>query len=286
MFASIIASGLAIGAVYALIGIVYNTMYLASRVMSFTAGQIGMLGSVFGALFILHMGLHPVLGLIATLAACAALGVATEIIAVRPVLTKLEQHLYVLSTLAVTLMIQQVTAIEWSTEPQPFPRLLDLPAAGPLDEKFWLPLAACALVFAGLELLYRHTLIGRAFLAIAEDNFAARALGLPERNLRMASFALSGIIGGLAGFAGGELLLAFFANGAMLSFYGFIPIAVGGLGNNRGAIVGGFALGLLQQGCNFLFGGVFASVVVFLVFIIALLAVPRGLFGATTERRV
>jgi len=50
MFASIIASGLAIGAVYALIGIVYNTMYLASRVMSFTAGQIGMLGSVFGAL--------------------------------------------------------------------------------------------------------------------------------------------------------------------------------------------------------------------------------------------
>jgi len=286
MIASIIASGLAIGAIYALIGIVYNTMYLASRVMSFTAGQTGMLGGVFGALFILHMGLHPLLGLFSTLAACAALGVATEIIAVRPVLTKLEQHLYVLSTLAVTLMIQQLTAIEWSTEPQPFPRLFGLPTAGPLDEKFWLPLAACALVFTGLELLYRHTLIGRAFLAIAEDNFAARALGLPERNLRMTSFALSGVIGGIAGFAGGELLLAFFANGAILSFYGFIPIAIGGLGNNRGAVVGGLALGLLQQGCNFLFGGVFASVVVFLVFIIALLAVPRGLFGLTTERRV
>ena len=52
----------------------------------------------------------------------------------------------------------------------------------------------------GLELLYRHTLVGRAFLAIAEDNFAARALGLPERNLRMASYALAGVIGGLAGF--------------------------------------------------------------------------------------
>jgi branched-chain amino acid transport system permease protein len=286
MLASIIASGLAIGAVYALIGIVYNTMYSASRVMSFTAGQTGMLGGVLGALFILRLGLHPLLGFAATLAACAALGMGTEIVAVRPVLTRLEQHLYVLSTLALTLMIQQFTAIEWSTEPQPFPRLLGLPDAGPLDEKFWLPLVACVVVFTGLEFLYRRTLMGRAFLAIAEDNYAARALGLPERNLRMAGFALSGAIGGIAGFAGGELLLAFFANGAMLSFYGFVPIAIGGLGNNRGAIVGGLILGLLQQACNFVFGGVFASVAVFVVFIITLLAVPSGLFGSAPERRV
>ena len=47
----------------------------------------------------------------------------TEIVAVRPVLKSLDQHLYVLSTLALALMIQQFTAIEWSTEPQPFPRL-------------------------------------------------------------------------------------------------------------------------------------------------------------------
>ncbi len=286
MLASIIASGLAIGAVYALIGIVYNTMYSASRVMSFTAGQTGMLGGVLGALFILRLGLHPLLGFVAMLTVCAALGVGTEIVAVRPVLTRLEQHLYVLSTLALTLMIQQFTAIEWSTEPQPFPRLLGRPDAGPLDEKFWLPLIACVVVFIGLEFLYRRTLIGRAFLAIAEDNYAARALGLPERGLRMASFALSGAIGGIAGFAGGELLLAFFANGAMLSFYGFVPIAIGGLGNNRGAIVGGLVLGLLQQACNFVFGGVFASVAVFAVFIITLLAVPSGLFGSTPERRV
>ena len=254
--------------------------------MSFTAGQTGMLGGVLGSLFILRLGLPPLLGFLATLTVCAAIGVLTEIIAVRPVLTKLEQHLYVLSTLALTLMIQQATAVEWSTEPQPFPRLFGLPEAGPLDEKFWVPLVACVGVFIALDLLYRRTLIGHAFLAIAEDNFAARALGLPERNLRMASFALSGIVGGIAGFAGGELLLAFFANGAMLSFYGFVPIAIGGMGNNRGAVIGGIALGLLQQACNFLFGGVFASVVVFMVFIVVLLAVPRGMFGSISERRV
>jgi branched-chain amino acid transport system permease protein len=286
MLSSIIASGLAIGAVYALIGITYNTMFTASRVFSFTAGQLGMLGGVLGSMFILRLGLPPVVGFVLTLAACAIVGVITEVVAVRPVLKQLDQHLYVLSTLALALMIQQVTAIEWSTEPQPFPRLLGIGNGDPLDEKFWLPVIACLVVVAGLEYLYRRTLVGHAFIAISEDNFAARALGLPERNLRMVSYAMAGAIGGIAGFASGELLLAFFANGAMLNFYGFVPVALGGMGNNRGAIIGGLALGLFQQAANFTFGGVFASVAVFVVFIAALLAAPQGLFGATAARRV
>jgi branched-chain amino acid transport system permease protein len=286
MLASIIASGLAVGAVYALIGITYNVMFSASRVMSFTAGQLGMLGGVFGALFIARLGLPSLLGFALALACCAGVGILTELVAVRPVLGSLEKHLYVLSTLAFALMIQQVTAIEWSTEPQPFPRLFGIGDGDVSDEKFWLPVLACAATILGLEFLYRRTLVGRAFLAIAEDNFAARALGLPERNLRMASFALAGLIGGLAGFASGELLLAFFANGAILNFYGFVPVALGGLGNNRGAVIGGLALGLFQQAANFTVGGVFASVAVFAVFIIVLLAAPQGLFGAPAARRV
>ena len=285
MLASILASGLALGAVYALIGVTYNVMFAASRVMSFTTGQMGMLGSVFGAMFILKLGLPVIVGLLLTLVACAAVGVVTEIVAVRPVLAKLEQHLYVLSTLAAALMIQQLVAIEWSTEPQPFPRLMGI-GTGVWDEKFWLPVVACAVVIIGLEWMYRRTLVGRAFVAIAEDNYAARALGLPERNLRLASYALAGAIAGLAGFSSGELLLAFFANGAMLNFYGFVPVALGGLGNNRGAVVGGLALGLFQQAANFLVGGVFASVAVFAVFILALLAAPQGLLGAPAARRV
>ena len=67
---------------------------------------------------------------------------------------------------------------------------------------------------------------------------------------------------------------------------GFVPVALGGLGNNRGAIIGGLALGVFQQAANFLVGGVFAGVVVFAVFIIVLLAAPQGLFGAPVARRV
>ncbi len=284
MIVSILSTGLAIGAIYALIGVTYNVMFSASRVMSFTAGQVGMLGGVFGSWFILRLHMPIVVGFPLTLAACAAVGVLTEFVAVRPVMAGLEKHLYVLSTLALALMIQQFTAIEWSTEPQPFPRIVGGDFAG--GEKFWLPVAACAAVILGLELLYRRTLVGRAFLAIAEDNYAARALGLPERNLRIASFALAGAIAGLAGFAGGQLLLASVANGPMLNFYGFVPVALGGLGNNRGAVVGGLLLGLFQQTANFLLGGVLVSVAVFAVFIVVLMAAPQGLFGAPPIRRV
>lgn len=285
MLASIVAAGLAVGAIYALVGVTYNTMFSASRVMSFTAGQLGMLGGVLGSLFMLRWGMPLIAGFALSLACCAALGIATEIVAVRPVLKSLDQHLYVLSTLALALMIQQVTAIEWGTEPRPFPRLLGI-GSGIWDEKFWLPVAACAATVLGLELLYRRTLVGRAFLAIAEDNFAARALGLPERNLRLAGYALAGMIGGLAGFSGGELMLAFFANGGLLNFYGFVPVALGGLGNNRGAVIGGVALGIFQQAANFIVGGIFSSVAVFVLFIVVLLIAPQGLFGAPPARRV
>jgi branched-chain amino acid transport system permease protein len=285
MVQSIILTGVAVGCVYALIAIAYNVMFSASRVFSFTAGTLGMLGGVFGSLFISRMGLPVTVGFLLSLLCGAIFGVITEIVAVRPVLKSLDQHLYVLSTLAVALMIQQVAAIKWGTEPQPFPRLIGW-GSGVFDEKFWLPVAACAITIIGLEYLYRRTLVGRAFVAIAEDNFAARALGLPERNLRIASYALAGVIGGIAGFSGGELLLAFFANGALLNFYGFVPVALGGLGNNRGAIIGGLALGLFQQAANFMVGGIFSSVAVFTLFIVVLLTAPQGLFGAATARRV
>lgn len=289
MFQSIVSYGLAVGAVYALIGITYNVMFSASRVFSFTAGMLGMLGGVLGALFINKLGMNAMLAFVLVLAAGAVMGLITEILTVRPVLKSIEQHLYVLSTLAFALMIQQVTAIEFGTEAQPFPVLIPIDPnsiLGIVDQKFWLPVLACIVTVLGLEFLYRRTLIGRAFLAIAEDSYAARALGLPETQLRMASYALAGVIGALAGFTGSQMLLAYFGNQAILNFYGFVPVALGGMGSNRGAVIGGLALGLFQQAANFLVGGIFAAVAVFAVFIVVLLFRPEGLAGASTARRV
>src|SRR6185312_13827407 len=143
MLLSIVVSGVAIGCVYALIGIAYNVMYSASRVFSFTAGTLGMAGSILGSLFVLKMGLPIWVGFLLALAGGALLGVVTEIVAVRPVLKSLDQHLYVLSTLALALMVQQFAAIEWGTDAQPFPRVFNLERSS-FDQQFWLPIIACA----------------------------------------------------------------------------------------------------------------------------------------------
>src|ERR1700694_5158393 len=158
MVESIVSTGVAIGCIYALIAITYNVMFSASRVFSFTAGTLGMLGGVLGSLFIARMGMPVAVGFLLALAGGAALGIVTEILAVRPVLKSLDQHLYVLSTLALALIVQQFTAIEWSTEPQPFPRIFPFERSN-FDQQFWLPMIACAVTIIGLEILYRRTML-------------------------------------------------------------------------------------------------------------------------------
>jgi branched-chain amino acid transport system permease protein len=285
MFSAILVAGLAMGAVYAMIGLSYNIMYSTSKVLSFTSGQLGMVGAVFGAWFISVLGWPFWVGFPMAMAAGVLLGWLTELIAVRPVLKAIDQHLYVLSTLAVALLVQQAAALGWGTEPRPFPSILTF-GSGLADQKYWLPVIACLISWGVLEFFYRKTLWGRAFIAVAEDAEAARALGIPDARIRIISYCLAGFVGALAGFMGGQLLLAFFALGATLTFYGFVPIAIGGLGSNRGALVGGFSLGILQQAANYVVGGVFVGVVTFVVFITVLVLVPQGLFGSAIARRV
>ena len=78
MFESIVSYGLAVGAVYALIGITFNVMFSASRVFSFTAGMLGMLGGVLGALFINQWGINGVLGFVLVLACGAVAAIVTS----------------------------------------------------------------------------------------------------------------------------------------------------------------------------------------------------------------
>jgi branched-chain amino acid transport system permease protein len=285
MFLSILIAGVAVGSVYAMIGICYNVMYSTSKVLSFTSGQLGMIGAVFGAWLIGDLQWPIWIGFPAAMLVGIVFSLITEFVAVRPVLKNIDQHLYVLSTLALALMVQTAAAIWWGTEPRPFPTLVGVSPAG-VAEKYWLPVLVCLLTMVSVDLFYRKTLWGRAFTAISEDADAALALGIPERRMRVISYMLAGFVGALAGFVGGQLLFAFFAIGALLTFYGFIPIAIGGIGSNRGALVGGLTVGILQQIANYVVGGVFVGVVTFALFIVVLVLVPQGLFGSTVARRV
>ncbi len=146
---------------------------------------------------------------------------------------------------------------------------------------------ATVLALAGaLELFYRRTLYGKLFVAMSEDAFAARARGIPTDRIRALSYLIAGVMGGLAGFMAGQLTFAYFAVGISLSLNGFIALAVGGLGSNAGALVGGAALGILSSAASYLVGGEYQNTVAVGLLMVVLLVKPAGLFGAQIARPV
>ena len=283
----VIVTGLAIGALYAATALAYNVMYSTSKVLSVTTGHLAMLGGVFGAWFVTALGWPPLLALPAALVVGAFAGWLTDVIAIRRVLKRSDEHLWLLSTLALATIVQQGVGLWWGTEPKPFPRLLPQDfSSGMADQKYWLPIVTTVLMALALELFYRRTLYGKLFIAMSEDTFAARARGIETDRLRAVSYAIAGALGALAGFAAGQLTFAFFALGLTLTLSGFIALAVGGLGSNVGALVGGAALGLLNTVSANLIGGEYQNTVSVGALMLILRLKPEGIFGARNVRPV
>jgi branched-chain amino acid transport system permease protein len=284
---AVIVSGLAVGAVYAATALAYNVMFSTSKVLSVTTGHLCMLGGVFGAWFVSDLGWPIPAGLAGAIAVGAAFGLITEFVGVRSVLSRSDQHLWLLSTLALATMVQQAVALWWGTEPKPFPRLLPQDfAAGLADQKYWIPIVLVLALAGGLELFYRRTMLGKLFQATSEDSFAARARGIATDRVRMLSYGLAGAIGGATGFAAGQLTFAYFALGLTLTLNGFIALAVGGLGSNVGALVGGATLGLFSAFATYFFGGEYQQTIAVGLLMLVLLTMPEGLFGARRVRPV
>ena len=283
----VLVTGLAMGALYAAAALAYNVMYSTSKVLSVTTGHLFMVGGIVGAFLIGDLKWHWTLGMLGAIAASTLFGLVTELVAIRRVLARSDEHLWLLSTLALATIVQQGIGLWWGTEPRPFPRLIpqDFSAAA-WDQKFWIPIVAVMLIVVGLELFYRKTLFGKIFVAVSEDPFAARARGVATDRIRAASFALSGLIGGLVGFAAAQLTYAYFALGLSLTLYGFIALAVGGLGSNTGALVGGVLLGLLTSIATYFFGGSYQQTIAVGLLMAFLLFKPEGIFGNRNSRVV
>ncbi|QHE86897.1 branched-chain amino acid ABC transporter permease [Hydrogenophaga sp. BPS33] len=284
---TVFVTGLAVGMLYAAIALAYNVMFSTSKVLSLTTGHLAMLGGVFGAWFIQAWQMPWWLAMLGSVAVGALFGLVTELLAIRRVLNKSDEHLWLLSTLAVATMVQQGVALWWGTEPKPFPRLFAQDfGVGVLDQKFWLPIGATIVMAIGLSLFYRRTMYGKLFVAMSEDAFAARARGISTDRIRMLSYVLSGALGGLAGFAAGQLTFAFFALGHLLTLNGFIALAVGGLGSNLGALLGGAILGLLNAFASYWFGGEYQQTIAVGILLLVLLVKPEGMFGSRNVRPV
>jgi len=284
---TVIITGLAMGAIYAAAALAYNVMYSTSKVLSITTGHIFMISGVVGAFLIGGLKLPIVVSLLGSAAAGILFGLITEIVAIRRVLSRSDEHLWLLSTLALATIFQQAVGLWWGTEPKPFPRLIPQQfTSGIWDQKFWLPIGTVAVSVICLELFYRRTLFGKIFVAVSEDAFAARARGLATDRVRAISYGIAGLLGGVAGFAAGQLTYAYFALGLSLTLNGFIALAVGGLGSNLGAVVGGVVLGLLTSIATYYFGGAYQQTIAVGLLLVFLLVKPEGLFGDKRTRHV
>ena len=284
---TVIVSGLATGSLFAATALVYNVMFSTSKVLSVATGHIAMLGGVFGAYFISGLGLPWPVGLVGAVLIGALFGWLTDLIAIRRVLARSDEHLWLLSTLALATMVQQAVALWWGTEPRPFPRLIPQDFGdGIADQKFWLPIGVAIAMAIGLAAFYRRTMYGKLFLAMSEDAFAARARGVPTDRIRALSYVIAGALGALSGFAAGQLTFAYFALGLTLTLNGFIALAVGGLGSNAGALIGGAALGLLNAFSSYFVGGEFQQTISVGLLMLVLLVKPEGLFGSKNTRPV
>lgn len=282
----VLISGLALGALYGMTAIIYNITFSTAKVLSFGTGHYAMLGGVLGAWLMLRWGLPLMVALPAIIVLGAAAGLVTELVAVRRLIGSGDDHLWILSTLALATMTQEAVGLWRGTDPTPFPRLVPQAFAGLADQKFWLPIVLAAAMALGLDLFYRRSLLGKAFIAVSEDSFAARARGLDPSRIRMVSFMLAGALGALSGFAAGQLTFADFALGSALSLSGFIALALGGIGSNGGALIGGVALGLMTAFTSYFFGAEYQKTIAIGFLVLLLVARPQGLFGAPVLRQV
>jgi branched-chain amino acid transport system permease protein len=137
-----------------------------------------------------------------------------------------------------------------------------------------------------LHAFLEGTLIGKAVLATAANRLAARLVGINTATILALSFGLAAGIGAIAGILVTPITLTSYNVGTMLALKGFAAGMVGGMGSPLGAVLGGLLLGLLEAfGAGYL-SSTYKDAVAFIVILVVLFAMPRGLLGKRSVERV
>jgi branched-subunit amino acid ABC-type transport system permease component len=148
----------------------------------------------------------------------------------------------------------------------------------------------------GLELLVYHTRLGTAMRAVSFNNDYSALMGIPVDRVITITFVLGAVLAAAAGFLYGQQYIGLQQTAhftwVLLGLKAFVAAVVGGIGNLRGAVVGGFLIAFIEQFGGFYGTAVFANasafpdVAVFVLLIIVLIVKPSGLFGSTAREKV
>ena len=294
------------GSFYALIALGYTMVYGVLLLINFAHGDIFMVGAYF-AFFIsafllgtyalkLPWALSPemifVLTLLLTMALTAALGVTIERVAYRPLRRRGANRLYVVITaLMVGLILENGNLALLGASRKNFPELIPKVIYNWGDITFTnlkiIVIAATLLVFLFLQTVVRRTRWGLAMRAISYDRVAVPLMGIPVDTIIVVTFALGSSMAALAGilFALSYPVLEPYM-GALIGWKAFIAAVVGGIGDIRGAFLGGFLLGFVEIFSATVFPSTYRDLIAFGILMLILTFRPTGIFGIARRTKV
>nr|WP_240160244.1 branched-chain amino acid ABC transporter permease [Pseudomonas proteolytica] len=305
-------NGLLSGSLYALVALGYTMVYGILRIINFAHGDVLMIGALVGLSVIRVLQaafpqMPPVLLLLAAamiaMAFCAVLAVVIERVAYRR-LRNAPRLAPLISGIGVSLLLQTVAMLVWTRNPQMFPQLLplepievlagDATHAAVTNATALTTIGVALSLMVGLLLLVERTRFGRAMRAVAENPQVASLMGINPNRIIVMTFAIGGALAALAG-----IMMA--SNYGSAHFYmGFLPgikaftaAVLGGIGNLKGAMLGGLLLGLIEAlgtgylgaATNGVFGSNYQDVFAFIVLIAVLVFRPQGLLGERLATR-
>lgn len=287
-FLQIALSGFATGAIYGMIAVGYSLTFMTTKVLNFALGMWVMLGGMLTYSLTVQYGVPSLAALPVILVFMFVLGSLAERFSVAPFL-RAGSDVWVMSTLAVGLLMIDFAEIIWGRSPTPVPSFLGnapvrIGSLSILPQQLFI-IAVVSLAFFGLDFFYRRTLTGKAFRAVAHSAEVSSLMGINPRRVQAASYAAAAAFAGLAGFMAVPLTLAEPQMGTVLGLKAFAIAIIAGLAAPRGILVCGLAYGTLEALISgYLYTGI-RDILGFSLMILALGFKPEGLFGRPVEER-
>jgi branched-chain amino acid transport system permease protein len=286
---SAVVTGLALGSMYGLIALGYHITYAVSSTVNFAQGSAMMLGAVLGYTFAVRMGWPWLPAAGATLLICAAFGLLIERFLVRPFAER-GSNAWLMATVAGGMVLDNAVLFTFGKEPRSFPSVLaqkpiEIFGTGVYPLQLVIPAVGLAATLA-LHLGLRHTRSGKTLLAVVQNKDAARLMGINVRATIAFSFALSTAVAALAGLLIAPLFSVHSDMGTLFGIKAFAVAILGGIGSAYGVMAAGLIYGLIEALVTAFFGSVYTQMVVFTVVILALAALPNGLFGRAAVNKV
>ena len=285
----IVIGGLLQGSVFALVALGFSLVFRVTGAINLTQGAFCILGAL--SMYTLGQVFHWPMGLAAAGAAAAVVAVGLLLGAAFfvPGLSRLPVSGMLIMTAGMLTLVEGLTLLVWGSQPYALPpfsgeapvRVLGIRLP---TQAFWIA-AVTAAVILGLWLLLTRTTAGKALRACAENPVAARLMGIDVPRATLASFVLAALIGGLGGIVVGPITSLQFDTGRFFTIYGFVAVAIGGLGSFVGAVVGGLLLGVVEQVAAGYVSSLFANSLAFGMLLVILLWRPSGLFASGPQRR-